>query len=565
MSKTNLIINSNAELSLGLPWNWQGDVSIVSGGVLSNKCFKIGAGASLFQTNSNDLEGNELMVSFDLHSSQLDNNLNFQARAEIFYKETEYKSLIVPLSLSTPYEGNVEDVECLFYRTTGTITIDNIEHVDYVQLTFKNYSTVPCYVDNLELWNIIMEAEEEDDNDMLAPSIVAGTMTKELGVPKTDYIKSACIIPQGITLASPSGNYNSYEGGYISLALLATEKEEDLNIVGEICEKFALLQNPDGSWYQQYNPYPNAEGLHERVPYIDEGVIDGDLKVDSGAALILWAMSMYDKRTGGQRYKKYVSKALGFLEYLQSKHYAKYHSKMFSNLIYKGEIDTIAFAADTAECILSIKHALDTYGTDLLTPNGTRAQTIGNDAYISLCTQNYAGDGIRYFATTYPIGKDTLIPFGGAEKLSYAQSLGAWAVMDWVGGGYASEDYTGIANKVLEFINPLTMGQWGGQLFKPYYGEKGETQNEYVTNTALMIIGLIKTDKDRYIHMIKNSIHAMQWLTIDDDGRTYDFVEPSGRLKVALRTSSKNGYGFLSLGSAHAVMAWELAKKEGII
>jgi hypothetical protein len=393
---------------------------------------------------------------------------------------------------------------------------------------------------------------------------VSGVHTKELGTPKVDYIKSACIIPQGVTLASPAGNYNSYEGGYIALSLLAAG--DNLDIVAEICEKFALLQNTDGSWYQQYNPYPNGEGMHERVPYIDEGVIDGDLKVDSGAAMVSWAMSMYDAETSGTRYKTIVQKAFGFLEMLQAEHYAVHASKMFSNLIYKGVVDYVAFAADTAECILSMKHALDTYGEDLVTiPNGTLVKTIADEAYISLCTQNYAGDAIRYHATTFPIGSDTLIPFGGAEKLSYAQSLSAWANVEWVRAGYASVDYTGVAYKVLEFINPLTMGQWGGQLFKPYYGLIGETQNEYVTNTALMIIGLIKVDKIRFAHLINNSIHAMQWLTINDDGRTYDFVKPSGELKVALRTSTKNGYGFLALGSAHAALAWEIAVAEGVV
>ena len=39
----------------------------------------------------------------------------------------------------------------------------------------------------------------------------------------------------------------------------------------------------------------------------------------------------------------------------------------------------------------------------------------------------------------------------------------------------------------------------------------------------------------------------------------------NGRFIQIYTQYSKNGYGFLSLGSAHAVMAWELAKKEGIV
>lgn len=566
MSKSNLLTNSSAEFPLGIPWNWSGDVSVVSGGVGTAHCFKIGPGAYLKQLTTKKVEGESLELSFDIYGLDYTNVCNTQAKTEVFYSSEMYESIVVPLAFRVPYTGYAEGAEVLYHRCVGTLPVSDPDMIDHIIVTFNNFTNAYCYLDNFELWSVIDDSITEGSENMLAPSLVSGVHTKELGVPKTDYIKSACIVPQGITLASPAGNYNSYEGGYIALAILSSGIAEDLDIVSDICEKFMLLQNSDGSWYQQYNPYPNAEGMHERVPYIDEGVIDGDLKVDSGAALVAWAMSEYDKKTTGTRYKTAVRRALGFLEQLQAHHFYKYQSNMFANLIYKGQVDYVAFAADTAECILSMKHALDAYGEDLTTlPNGTSVKEIADKAYISLCTQNYAGDGVRYHATTYPIGSDTLIPFGGVEKLSYAQSLSAWANVEWVRAGYASIDYTGIAYKVLEFINPLTMGQWGGQLFKPYYGQTGETQNEYVTNTALMVSGLIKVDKDRYAHLIKNSIHAMQWLTIDDDGRTYDFVASTGELKIALRTSSKNGYGFLALGSAHAAIAWNIAKEAGVV
>lgn len=564
MTKSNLLVNSSAELPLGIPWNWAGSVSVVAGGVASAHCFKLGANAWLKQLTNKKVEGESLELSIDVCGLDYANLCSLHAKAEVFYTTDKYESILVPLSLEIPYAGTAESVDVTYYRCVGSLPVTEVDYIDYMIVTFNNYSEDACYLDNFELWSVIADVDEEGSDNMLAPSIVSGVHTKALGTPKVDYIKSACIIPQGITLASPAGNYNSYEGGYMAISLLLAG--DNLDLVSEICEKFALLQNTDGSWYQQYNPYANAEGIHERVPYIDEGVIDGDLKVDSGAALVAWAMSMYDTETSGTRYKTHVQKAFGFLETLQAAHYAEHASKMFGNLVYKGVVDHIAFAADTAECILSMKYALDAYGDDLVTiPAGTLVKTIADEAYISLCTQNYAGDGIRYHATTFPIGSDTLIPFGGAEKLSYAQSLSAWANVEWVRAGYASVDYSGVAYKVLEFINPLTMGQWGGQLFKPYYGLTGETQNEYVTNTALMIIGLIKVDKTRFAHLINNSIHALQWLTIDDDGRTFDFVKPTGELKIALRTTTKNGYGFLALGSAHAAIAWNIAVAEGVV
>ena len=122
-------------------------------------------------------------------------------------------------------------------------------------------------------------------------------------------------MPTGATLASPTGNMNSYEGGYIALALIEKNGSGERDLARDILDLWASLQNADGSWYQQYNPYLNASGVHESVEQIDE-TYSGDLKVDSGAALLAWAMARYDEVTSGTRYQSVVRKAMNFLRSL---------------------------------------------------------------------------------------------------------------------------------------------------------------------------------------------------------------------------------------------------------
>ncbi len=120
---------------------------------------------------------------------------------------------------------------------------------------------------------------------------------------------------------------------------------------------WASLQNSDGSWYQQYNPY----SPYSVVAQTSEGT-DGNLKVDSGAALLAWAMSYYDQLTSGTRYKTKVQTALNFLRQLQYAHTVAHSSNLIANIILDGTTDTTALLADCAECLLSAKHAMDAYG-----------------------------------------------------------------------------------------------------------------------------------------------------------------------------------------------------------
>jgi hypothetical protein len=97
------------------------------------------------------------------------------------------------------------------------------------------------------------------------------------------------------------------------------------------------------------------------------GDVDGDLKVDSGAALMAWAMSEYDRLTSGTRYLSNARAAMGFLRDLQYSHLVQYSSNLIANLVYLGVVDKVALLADCAECLLSMKAAMDAYGDGLLT------------------------------------------------------------------------------------------------------------------------------------------------------------------------------------------------------
>ena len=220
------------------------------------------------------------------------------------------------------------------------------------------------------------------ENLNLKPSLISGATIKESNNLATTYLKNSCILPTGATLASPTGNMNSYEGGYIALALIEKNGSGERDLARDILDLWAGLQNADGSWYQQYNPYLNASGVHEHVEQIDE-TYSGDLKVDSGAALLAWAMARYDEVTSGTRYQSVVRKAMNFLRILQYAHSVAHSTNLLGNLVYEGTIDTVALSADCGECLLSMTKVMDAYGDTLMTdPDGYSIKTMANDLYL---------------------------------------------------------------------------------------------------------------------------------------------------------------------------------------
>ena len=285
----------------------------------------------------------------------------------------------------------------------------------------------------------MMEVIEEMN---LKPSLICGATIKPSFDLSTTYLKEYCILPGGIAVAAPTGNMNSYEGGYVTLALIEKNGAGERDLARDILDLFADNQNDDGSWYQQYNPYKNADGKHERVDEVAPGV-SGDLKVDSGAAMLLWAMSRYDEVTSGTRYQAVVRKALQFLRELQYAHMVAHSTNLIANLVLEGETDTYAFAADSAECLLAMKAAMDAYGDSLTTdPGEYSVKTMANDLYYSLCTVTWVGSGNNYYHTTYPIDGQVMVPFTFKEKLSYTQAMCSWANYVFANSGYLTvSDY----------------------------------------------------------------------------------------------------------------------------
>jgi len=389
----------------------------------------------------------------------------------------------------------------------------------------------------------------------IKPNLVSGANIKAKFDLVTAYLKTSCILPTGVAVASPTGNMNSYEGGYIALALIEKNGSGERDLARDILDEFAEIQNTDGSWYQQYNPYLNAEGKHDRVETVGGGY-SGDLKVDSGAALLAWAMARYDQVTSGTRYQSNVRKAMQFLRDLQYAHTVAHGTGLIANLVYQGTIDTVALLADCAESLLAMTKAMDAYGEGLTTdPSGYSVKTMANDVYYSMCVSAWTGDSGRYYTTSYPPGENTEIPFTYKEKISFTAALCSWANYVFANSGYrTTSDYSDQAEKALDFINTLTAGQWGGQMYSPYYAASDETQDEYASYTALMILAMNAVNSTKYATMISKSKELLKWMALSD-GRIYDIVKPAGELLVSKMSPTEEGYGFLSLPSALGLLA----------
>jgi hypothetical protein len=393
------------------------------------------------------------------------------------------------------------------------------------------------------------------ENLNLKPALICGATIKESFNLTTTYLKQYCVLPGAIAVAAPTGNMNSYEGGYIALALIEKNGTGERDLARDMLDLFATIQNADGSWYQQYNPYKNASGVHERVETIGGGY-SGDLRVDSGAAMLAWAMARYDQVTSGTRYQTVVRKAMQFLRDLQYAHTVAHSTGLIANLIYEGDIDTYALAADCTECLLAMTKAMDAYGDSLTTsPGGYSVKTIANDVYYSLATVLWVGGGNDYYHTSYPTDGQTMIPFTFKEKLSYTAALCAWAKYVFANSGYrTTSDYSSQCEKALDFILPLTSGQWGGQMYAPYYGAADETQEEFSGYTALAILGCNAVNATKYADDVSKMKAFLKWIALED-GRLFDLVDVDGRLWRAKVSTYDEAYGFLSLPCAQALLA----------
>jgi len=271
------------------------------------------------------------------------------------------------------------------------------------------------------------------------------------------------ITPSYLTLASPGGMAVPYEGGYACLALMERDWVNEKTLVQNILNKWASLQNADGSWYQQYYPW----GANSRYE---------DRKVDSGAALLAWSMADYDARNASTTFKTYVQKAIDFLYTYLRWELASYYEGatlrykcILKNQIINGVVEQIAFAADVAEAILAMVRALQAYGDPLLTvPNNKDVKTFCRELVEGLDTYLWVAAN-EWFQTEYPLGAQSesspgvYITF--EQLISYTQALCAWALKRWDDTYGTAGAHADMNQKALDRAVVGTNGRWGGFLY----------------------------------------------------------------------------------------------------
>ena len=370
--------------------------------------------------------------------------------------------------------------------------------------------------------------------------LIVGTSIKSSYAVSLSYLLNT-LISGNIVQSSAGGTMNSYESGYVCLALLQYGGSSYYSQVQSILDLWASLQNSDGSWNQQYEPYS---------PY----TCIANVKVDSGAALLAWAMSYYDQLTSGTRYKTNVQNALSFLRQLQYDHAVAYSTNLIANMIDNGTVDNTALLADCAECLLSAKAAMDAYGVSLQTSGGYSVQTFANNVYYSMCVSGWHGSAY-YFDTSYPYGQNALVPFNYQEKISYTQALCSRAVYLFAKSAYQNVgDYSGsICEACINYIITVTRGTWGGMFYCPYTGASGQTQNNYSGYAAHMCIAAQAVSASTYASLISGLIAFIKWCTLSG-GQVYDMADPTGLLWPSQLPSGSAG-PFSALDIALALLA----------
>ena len=387
---------------------------------------------------------------------------------------------------------------------------------------------------------------------LIRPALLNGTLLKDKIVLSTEYIKQCCIKPPYVTVAGPAGTMNSYEGGYITRALIYKAGAGEVALAKKCLDEWVKLQKADGSWSQLYYPALNAADSHDEMK---------DLQVDSGAGCLAWAMADYDKSVGAGSvvYKTPVQKAHGFLRDLQD-HMAVVGLPAFlSNCRKDGVMDDVALLADCGECLMAMKACLDQYGSDLETAAGYSVKTMANDLYEAIGLYGYSGDVGRYWYTSYPVGAETLVPFTYKEKLTLTQAMVSQAVYEWYHSSYNTKpDYTGYCEKCLDLALCLNHGKWGGFIYSPYYGLADENRFEYTTYTALMVLAMNSVNATKYADYITAGKDFLKWMHIGG-GRVFDFVRPHGECEVGrvyqADIQATEEFGWLSLNPALALLA----------
>jgi hypothetical protein len=387
---------------------------------------------------------------------------------------------------------------------------------------------------------------------LIRPALLNGTVVKDKIALVTDYLKQCCIKPPYVTVAGPAGTMNSYEGGYIIRALIYKAGAGEVALAKNCLDEWVKLQKTDGSWSQSYYPALNAAGSHDEMQ---------DLQVDSGTALLAWAMAKYDASVGAGSvvYKTPVQKAMGFLRDLQYQAAVAGIPPFLVNMRKGGVYDTVALLGDCGECLMAMKACLDQYGADLTTAAGYSVKTMANDLYEAIGIYGYSNDVGRYWYTGYPVGSQPLVAFTYKEKMTMTQALVSQAMYEWYHSAYNTKpDYTGYCEKCLDLTLCLNHGKWGGFLYSPYYGLEDETKDEFVTYTALMVIAMNAVNATKYADYITAGKDFLKWMHIGG-GRVFDFVRPHGECEVGkvleAGIAAKEEFGWLALNPAQAILA----------
>jgi len=329
------------------------------------------------------------------------------------------------------------------------------------------------------------------------------------------------ITPTYLTLASPGGMAVPYEGGYCCLALMARDWTNEKALVKNILDKFASLQNSDGSWYQQIYPW-GANSEYE------------DRKVDSGASLIAWAMADYDQRNASTTYQSNWQAAMRFLKSLEWVPGAAGKS-ILKNQVINGVKEEISFAADVSEAILAGVRGLDAYGSTVQFGDGDTEQVkdfisrlvAGIDEY------HWKSD-YEWYQTEYPLGAQSesspgvFITF--EQLISYTQALCAWALKKWDTGYGTPDQHDANSKKALDRAIVGTGGRFGGFLYHGTWNYTDPTE-EYPHYAALMRIAMNTLDPTRYAKWISAALDFMRKAALSD-GQVLDRVLSTGMAYV---------------------------------
>lgn len=341
-----------------------------------------------------------------------------------------------------------------------------------------------------------------------------------------EYVKR-CIIATNHIAANPGGMIVPYEGGYGLLALMEKDWTGNKILVASVLTAMAALQNTSGevgSWDQQYYPQKN------QPPFEDDA--GHRRQVDSGAAMMAFAMADYDARNTSTTYQTYWRKAFNWLYSLRWELDAYHH--LVKNQVINGVKEDVAFTADMAEIILAACRGFDAYGNTVTTdPDGI----VVRDWILKVVTgvEDYMWQAANYYyQTEYPADAQSEckkdpdgnpIMIGFKQCVTFVQALIAWALKKW-DANYGS-DHTVEIKKALDQIIALNPARWGGFIEHMNYTVYDPPQ-EYTHYAALMRIAMNQVDSTRYSRWISKTQSFLRKCALAD-GQVMDQVFPDGR------------------------------------